>query len=69
LREVKYKKYRIMATAERTLILAHWRATYEVRQQQRLVSQVTGTCPGPFNHCEEAEEAAIKAGKIWVDQQ
>jgi len=59
-----------MASAERTLMRADWRATYQVRQQQGDVSlEVTGTVAGAFNYREEAEEAAIKAGRFWVDQQ
>ena len=68
MREVEYKNYQIKASAERTLMRSDWRATYEVRQQQRQVSpKVTGTVAGAFHSSEEAEDAAIKAGRLWID--
>ena len=63
--EVEYKQYQIIATA-RLPINSPWTATYEVRQSGR--QTIAGTVAGGFHSSEEAESAAIGAGKAWVDK-
>jgi len=67
LRQIEHKKYQIVVIAHPPAKETYWRATYEIWQsgQQEIT---TGAIAGAFDTCEVAEEAAIRAGKFWVDQ-
>ena len=55
-------------TAQRLRKDSDWRGTYRIRPTGRDRLLVTGTITGAFESCEEAENAAILAAKVWIDQ-
>ena len=68
LRQIEYKKYQIVVIAHPPAKETYWRATYEIGQSGQHEKITTGAIAGAFDTCEVAEEAAVRAGKFWVDQ-
>jgi len=67
MRTVEYKSYQILVGGDELSPLYRRRVAYHVRRVGADGAQVSGVLAGAFDTEEEAEAAAIFAGRLWVD--
>jgi len=69
LQEMEHSNYQILATAQHPTDASHWRGMYTVRRSGELGLTGAGTIVGAFDNRAQAEQAAINAGKAWINHQ